>query len=438
MADTTQGVRWALAQGCPLRQADEWSNRPLARAQLYSRHVSQPSGSFHNFEGVCVTSINSDSVPVSGFCIEEEFAVAGGTVGLHQWCGNCPANTALEGLAGCTGWISLRPYSEELDTQLRELVGELDLTAATARAFPTAALLWFSFWMDSPLSAAAMQVLVPLLESFVERHLSDSNTSQQPASSLTGFIRAMERAQYFGLDLRVEMMPLGHTDFGVWTTFAHCPRCKAGAPVEPWQKVRHAWLTCQMCGEEFDPAITASRQPMPSDSKDSNLLQQLGAERYRAFAIGYLVAHGRALAYATEVVDKHLAPPTPAQLEKRRQLEAKGREKRHFIHTVLYAGFERLQPTAETGKAQVSNDYKLTFEEAQLLLQRCQQWRAKIYGIHHHSQDDDLDGIWVNPRDFASPEAALLNLWEQGCHEFYSVGVGITDETLEIWKAQGG
>jgi hypothetical protein len=244
----------------------------------------------------------------------------------------------------------------------------------------------------------------------------------------------MERALYFDLDLHVTLAPPGHTDFGWWTTFAHCPRCKAGAPVEPWKKVRSAWLTCGMCGHEFDPATTASCETMPADD-DEDLRAQMGEDRYRDFAIRYLTAIGRAPEFAQATVIKYLTPD-PEQEERQRQAEERQRQKGEFIREVLCAGFKTLRPDVDDPASALSFDYLLTSEEVDILLERCRQWGAQVYSISHQSQSEEWDELYVGCPDFESPEAAFQNLRSQGCHELFTVMVGVSDEVHENWRGQ--
>jgi hypothetical protein len=433
-----QGVKWNLLQGCPLRQPDDWSTPLLRRAQTYWRRESRPSPNFSNFEGICVTCNSGNSMPREGFLIEQEFAVVGGSSGLHRLCGSCPANAALEGVAGCSGWFYTWPYAVELDEKLRALAEDLELAGTLEQVFPSTALLWFAFWMDSPLSRAAMQLLVPLLQAFAERSL-DGGAPTEFAASLHQFVRAMERALYFGLELRVELLPPGHTDFGRWTTFAHCPHCKAGASLHAqWGKIANDWLTCQMCGNEFDAATTTSRQRMPESERDEKLVELLGRERYREFAVGYLMAKHNSLEEATAKVNTHLAPPAPpslALLEKRRLAREKMQTKRRFINTVLCAGFEHLKPDAPVEvEGRITSHYLLSVEEARLLFGRARQWGADVGSIVHYAPEQDLDEEYASCRDFASPEAALQDLLNRGCTAPFYVVAGVSDAAIEAWK----
>src|SRR5262249_5925396 len=50
------------------------------------------------------------------------------------------------------------------------------------------------------------------------------------------FLNALEAAIRWELPVHVSLAPLGHTDFGWYTVFPHCPRCKANAPVGRWKE----------------------------------------------------------------------------------------------------------------------------------------------------------------------------------------------------------
>jgi len=209
-------------------------------------------------------------------------------------------------------------------------------------------------------------------------------------------------------------------------------RCKAGAPVERWKKVRSAWLICSMCGHEFDPATTASQKAMPNED-DAELRVQMGEERYRDFATRYLTALGRSAQDAEAAVIKYLAPD-PEREERQRQAEERHRQVRTFIRTELCAGFKTLRPEVDNPEDVVSYDYLLTAGEVDILLERCRRWGARVHSIAHQSESDDWDELYGICGDFESPKAAFQNLRDQGCHELFSVMVGVSDEVFDAWR----
>lgn len=441
MSDTIPGVKWSLAMECPLRQDDEKSKRAFARARSYSSCLTGASRTFGICEGICVNGAtcgfigNSSKttvyyLPSDGFDVEAEFAGLGGVEGLHRLCGNCPANAALQGVAGCADFFQNPSGAHELDEELQRLAAELGLEAAIEEVFPATDLMWYGFWIESPLFREALQILQPLMEALLAENPAPSPSSRE-SDGLNKFVRAIERALYFDLELHVEMMPPGHVDFGWHTVFSHCPRCKVGAPVGSWEKVAHDWISCGMCGQEYDPATTHSMETMPPRER-TNLRDMMGDERYRPFATAYLMGQGAAPQDAAAMVEQHLAPPDPRMVERRRQSAEKARRKREFTLTVLFQGIGKARPDSQDPHFNAANpsNYWFSEQEMKLLLARCREHGVEFVSITHHSVHDDWDGLRVSYRDFSDAEPAFQHLLAQGCNECFSILLKVSDAAI--------
>ncbi len=444
MSDTIPGVKWSLAMNCPLRQDDEKSKRVFDLARSYSGCLTESSGTFGICEGICVNGTTCSFIgnsfkttvyylPRDGFDVEGEFAGLGGVEGLHQLCGNCPANAALDGVAGCADFFQTPNGAHELDEELQRLAAGLGLEAAIKEVFPATDLMWYGFWIESPLSREALKLLQPLLEALLAES-SAGSFSLRDADGLNQFVRAIERALYFSLELHVEMMPPGHVDFGWRTTFSHCPRCKAGAPVAPWTEVASDWVSCGMCGHEFDPEATYSMESMEATAfrKPSDLRETMGDERYRPFANAYLIQQGAAPQDAAAMVEQHLAPPDPKMLERRRQVAEKARRKREFILTVLFQGIGEARSDSQDPhfNRAIPEDYWFSAPEMEILLARCREYGVEFVSMTHHSVHDDLNGLRVHYRDFPDMESAFKHLLAQGCNEWFSIRLLIPDAAI--------
>ena len=416
-----------LEQSCPLRGAQEWSNELLARARTYGRHIARPDDAFGLHDGICVTAkryaLNTDLLlPVDGFDFAQTFAPLSGE-GLERMCAACPAHAAAIAVAGCTGHLYLFPNTTQLDDNLREVAADLGLTESIEREFLPTRLLWFGFWIESPLSRGAIEVLRALLNEFALR----LNETERERAKLFDLVRAFDAALENDLKLHVRFFPPGHTDFGWHTTFAHCPRCKAGAPLPPWQETPSQNMECEICGFDFDPAETAKMETMERENREeTDLLKNMGAERYRNFANGYLIERGASAKAARQAVESFFESE-----ENRRIQRVKTKLKHAWQRDVLIQGLGRLRANSEAENATVSS-FWLSVAEVEELIERCRRWNIEIYSITHCSDENEDNIQRATVKDFGSLEAAFLSLRAQGCDgSFYVGSAKVPDELLE-------
>src|SRR4051812_282142 len=117
MADTGQGVGWALSQSCRVRNSENWKNplvtlRQVANLRCYSSLESSGDKRYGIFDGIGVTGYTAAGppdarswlpYPTSGFIVASRFDDTSGVVPLKEMCGNCAANSGADALAGCAG-----------------------------------------------------------------------------------------------------------------------------------------------------------------------------------------------------------------------------------------------------------------------------------------------------------------------------------------------
>jgi Zn ribbon nucleic-acid-binding protein len=151
------------------------------------------------------------------------------------------------------------PGKESLAERLDEVINRLNLQPLLYEAFavkrpvPGPGSWWFAFWMDSPLNLQQCSVLYLL---FAEL----SKKSPLYRDRIAPFLASLQIAGEGTLPLNVSLEPPGHVDFGWYTVFAHCPRCKVESPIERWQEtIPTELIECGICGQVYSPADTFSR-----------------------------------------------------------------------------------------------------------------------------------------------------------------------------------
>jgi hypothetical protein len=320
MSDTMQGVSWALERPCPFRSGDEWYLPHCTRAQLADlRTVAHAAAQGRVFKGICVTSCEAQQIPYSGFriahlqafldelsaqqipyqgfLIDHRLQSIGGLSQAWKICGKCEANAKAEeaiDIAGCFGFLYAWPDSHELERVLKDREIEQQFFVVFPRTRP----IWYGLWISSPLQEPQVELLRELLQGAFSRG---------QAQNIGGhhFLNALQAAKEHHLPLHVSMAPPGHVDFGWYTVFPHCPRCKAEAPLERWQssypKEPH---TCRVCSHVFIPAEHYKSERDDSDPNSDNLEQQMGTEAYWHFVRAYLLHQGRPPQRVEEIIEK--------------------------------------------------------------------------------------------------------------------------------------
>jgi formylglycine-generating enzyme required for sulfatase activity len=274
--------------------------------------------------GICVTSWtmgrdntgNAHNVPCSGFQIEDRLRPVGGLTTALATCRACEANARTElgiDVAGCFGHLDIWPESEDLDRQLWGIIEQRDLQQRLRAAFPVTTPLWYGFWINSPLRRVQSEFLHELLDAACDPH-------DPQDKEVRHFVKALKAAVQWELPVHVSLAPLGHTDFGMYTIFPHCPRCKANAPVGRWQEsYPNEPHQCGVCGHTFNPDQHHSRERDDYDFEADGLEKLLGDARYEQFVRAFLVQGGCSPQQADEVIDNKNNGPVLRRIKTVRQ-----------------------------------------------------------------------------------------------------------------------
>ena len=448
MADTIQVVLWALGQKCPLRQGDDWENpstaiSTLADCRTYSRLRKRGGRGFGVFGDVCVTSTTSAlpgdkntryDYPCSGFVLSSQFSSVGGLPSLHRLCGDCPAN-GDDGIAGCVGSFHQALYSKELQEQLDRLIDRLGLAQKFDAIFPQTSLHWFRFWIQSPIPVEGVAPLLQLLEAVYDEDEQELQASGKTDfrgqnADLGAFVKALQRSLNGNIPIHVNLTPLGHTDFGWYTVFSHCPHCKAAAPVERWKrKYRDEDIQCAICGANYSPAKTHSAKRDDWDLKE--LRDVLGQAEYEKFAATCLVAQGASELEAAQIVQKHEELDRARRAKWAQETEA-SRRHQHFVQEVIYQGLNNLSPRDDDEPG-----WLFSQEDTEEIFRRVEEHGGKVLYVSHVSESGDHDEFlqvsWPK-----SARKVLQELRDKGCNEKFSVTVRIPKKVVEQWKQNPG
>jgi len=325
MADTRQVVGWALERKCPFRSGDQWFLPARTYTQLADlRIVASAEGDRRVVNGICVTGWTTErdnsgsfhEVPCSGFRIEERLGPVGGLAAALATCRACEANAKAElgiDVAGCFGHLDIWPDSEELDRQLWGIIEQRNLEGRLRATFPVTTPLWYGFWINSPLRRAQAEFLHELLGAAC-----DPDDSQD--KDIRHFLQALEAAVRWELPVHVSLAPLGHTDFGWYTVFPHCPRCKANAPVGRWKEsYTKATHECRVCGHTFIPDEHHSSEQDDFDWDANRLEKQLGNAGHEQFVRAFLLHRGCSPQQVEEVIDNKNNGPLLRRIKAVRQ-----------------------------------------------------------------------------------------------------------------------
>ena len=147
------------------------------------------------------------------------------------------------------------------------------------------------------------------------------------------FLAALRKSLDWELPLHVALAPLGHTDFGWYTVFPHCPRCKANAPVGRWKtEYPSEPHICQVCGNTFIPNENHSATKDDYDFESQSLKRQLGEASYDQFVKRFLEHEGCSSQQIAEIVDNEENGPIL------RQVAAMRRKRRSTLQTFRVPG----------------------------------------------------------------------------------------------------
>jgi hypothetical protein len=292
MADTGIGVAWHLEYACPFRRGRAVTEFAAAHEATWRlRAIDQIVASGDVYGDLAVHGTvyaGGTKSPLYGIRIGEAVTAVGGLEAAQDMCGSCPANALRTGsgarggggMAGCCGWLRFNPADPAVDAALHAVIAAKGLRRRFEAAFPKTKPIGYRLWIASPLGAEQLDVLAEVLP--------DGGGSNDPVV----FRRACGLASEHRIPLHVRMSPPGHTDFGVCTTFPHCPRCKRGSG-ERWEKTYSTRpQTCPACGQRYVPADTAASEPMSEDDENPERLERmLTPDEFRALRLECLRRH---------------------------------------------------------------------------------------------------------------------------------------------------
>ena len=325
MADTRQIVSWSVEKKCAFRSGEDFflpdkTNQQLSDLRILARAVNDN----RVVDGICVTSWTTASdnsggyhdIPCNGFRIEDRLGKFGGVESAKSTCGNCEANadSKLETkIAGCFGYLDVWPDSPELEEQLWKIIEAKNLEDRMRNLFPVTTPLWYGLWIISPLQRTHCE--------FLHELLGEACDPEDPQDDdVVHFLNAIQQAAKWELPVHVSLAPLGHTDFGWYTVFPHCPRCKANAPVGRWKdKYPDGQVECKACGHSFNPDGNRSQERMDDDWEASSLEKLLGSDGQESFTKSFLRHRGCTPELADEVVDNKSNGPLLREIEKVRR-----------------------------------------------------------------------------------------------------------------------
>ena len=304
---------------------------------------------------------------------------------------------------------------------------------------PATRPLWFGLWAVSPVPTKALPVLRTLLSEILAEDQRDMTASgkvdHDQLRQFATLIAAIERAESGGIRLHVELLPLGHTDFGVYTIFPHCPFCKASARVGRWQRKYQSELhTCGVCGTKFSPAETGSAKRMDWDRRD--LREIMGEIAFQEFAASYLVERGESPEQAAAIVEATEADELRRKEMNRQRAELEKRRSA-YVQQHLYAGLNCVEapppefPLDENDEPEPPAGSTGWFDAKNMaeVLRRCEQRGINVTFLQHHSADGDMDRFEM--KDLKAP-LDLLAKWEtEGCREKFCANCRVPDSLIE-------
>jgi uncharacterized Zn finger protein (UPF0148 family) len=440
MSDTLQIVQWCLEYSCVLRPAEAArvpgkAGQAVRQARTFADSPRKRQTGFGVFGDICVTShifvqgagdaVPSIPYPVGGYRISPNLAAFDGPGAVLALCAGCPANTRPDLCGGCIGSFHVQPDGRELEQRLRRILVRLQLEEAYAAHFPATTPIWYGLWAQSPLTPGAVRLLRMVLGELVQEMAKAASGGKSPGHSATerqalaDFLRAMEIAEERDLRLYVALVPPGHVDFGRETTFAHCPFCKAEAPVKRWmRKYPPGEIVCPVCQTRFSPAATSRSEPIRE--QDPDLRELLGQAEFEDLARRYLVAGGVTESQAARLIEETERVQAARRAQLAQQAEENNRRVREIerlTREVLCAGM-----TVHAGEAgpEKSGGYlpRLKAGDFVEFLRRGREQGLVPMALVHESVDGQSDRCWMQRG--AEPAEEVLARWRsEGCDDLF-------------------
>ncbi len=348
----------------------------------------------------------------------------GGAAGLVEMCRRCPANASPPAAAGCAGKIYQSPDSPDVESQLQYTIKRVGLQQDMADVFLPTNPIWYGLWARSPLGDRACELIADILEDMMRQDVATESADANAISTFQALVQAARIARDRHLPMHVLMAPPGHVDFGWYTIFAHCPRCKAEADLKRWQERYPEDLpACKVCGWQYSPAATASANR--EDPVPPSLREVLGPDRFSQFAKSYLVSRGHA-PQSAQAIMKVVNDSEADRARKAAGQAVRHRLREQFIHTVVYAGFH---PTRLEGSEEHSDSLFFRADDFSKLLRRCRDLGVNVVLMFHESAEDGL--CLSSARCKEQPDAVFRAWQERGCNEWFGASIGVPDYVLD-------
>jgi len=201
---------------------------------------------------------------------------------------------------------------QDLEEALWDAIEEQNLQAALQAEFPITRPLWYGLWIDSPLSQRQSAVLYMLLSDVARQSILYRR-------ELRPFLAALRQASKGQGPLNVRLSAPGHTDFGISTKFAHCPRCKAEAPFPRWQGYPSDPIICPVCKYEYSPAATyASREDKMDSGEGEKPKRWQQGIIFFCLLIGWIIIRDLCINQSLDAIARSRRRRRRAKREKRR------------------------------------------------------------------------------------------------------------------------
>lgn len=250
---TPEFLRWSLDCACSLRDLCPSGEPEQVERQLKTlRAVAECEADGRVLSGVCFP-VELDRphaappIPL-GFRLDEALAAYGGDDRASFPCLQCAAHVdrgrGPVRLAGCYGLVDWRPVQSELFVVVDNLLGESTSDARRSELFLATTPSWRGLWVTSPLDAARLDVLRPLIARLSARGEAWREVFGRLAAALA--VASIEN-----LSLHVAYGAAGRIDGRSWTVDAHCPRCRAPQAANA--------RNCDCCGSDARPSPARKR-----------------------------------------------------------------------------------------------------------------------------------------------------------------------------------
>lgn len=239
LTTTPEFLCWAIERQCPLREMlpenqPEKVERHLRAARFTAEAIA---------EGRVRDDLATSADGSLAFRVSEQLVIYGGESVLRECCSTCSANALATmrqpSYAGCYGLFPLPQPSESFLARVQKFERNNQL-------FPPSQLLWYGWWMQSPLNAKQMSYLANVFSTLQ----SEPVLAADPA--LLELATALRLCDERGLHLSVQLFPAGEIDGLWWNQLPHCGVCQAAWQIDS--------KLCVMCGQSRHPASPKKRR----------------------------------------------------------------------------------------------------------------------------------------------------------------------------------